>query len=171
MIDKPTTRKQAEEKQYGYSFAPQQFNPRRCAEEISSGIRGTTPHQCKHTPGHGPEELYCKAHSLQFEKAKLRWWRLDSCDDLTPHDIVKITDKKVFRAGGSSEEMRGKWANWFPSQEAAIRFLIYRETNDIKRSEANLLECNQRLIKWKKMLADCDTAAETLPATKSPKEE
>lgn len=63
MIHPPRTRAEARKCQYGSSlWGKTKFNPKRCAQEVSSGTRAPTYHQCDRKPGHGPDELYCRQH-------------------------------------------------------------------------------------------------------------
>lgn len=34
----------------------------RCAESVSSNDRGSIPHQCRKSRGHGPDNAFCKQH-------------------------------------------------------------------------------------------------------------
>ena len=58
MINKPKTRAEAQEMNYGTWAA--KYTPMRCAYLICEGAFTC---QCWKKPGHGPGKLYCKQHA------------------------------------------------------------------------------------------------------------
>lgn len=48
------------------------YNEAWCAAEVHDGGRSVLFHQCRYSPGHGPDGMFCKVHAAQAERARAR---------------------------------------------------------------------------------------------------
>jgi hypothetical protein len=153
MSYQPTSREIARTHIYG-KWAGYKGNPydeKRCACHIMTGGRGSLPTQCRGTPGHGPDGIYCKVHALEnFPEPVGTWYKAETGyrDEINPVQVAAFSDKTVTVMTGTTSRrvnVRGDDYHYFPSFEQAKAWLLARLEKRLQRAESDVNEYRKSL--------------------------
>ena len=117
MINKLTSRREAEEYRYGQwggNPSGRAYDPERCAEEVMERERGGLFHQCTRRPGLGPDGIFCRQHSPEYEAKKRAEWQ-------AKYDAEREADERRYErmtAKDDALDLLADVARWIHSNRA-----------------------------------------------------
>lgn len=159
MIETITTKEEARKYRYNrWAGNPNgtAYIETRCAYSVWDRGRGCMSHQCAKKNGHGPEGLYCEAHSRLVPSTESKTWYAVSLFRfrIEPVEIVKATEKFVwlkYLKGSRQTSRVSQFERYFENLESAKQWVIATNegiiTNRLAEIEAakNIIEKTKSL--------------------------